>query len=62
MSSAAAPVLCFEASFTSRFGWRLSSLPRLPPDKGLLKGSVLGQMSLTKVAALTPSLDVSKQG
>lgn len=33
--------LLFETSFTSRFGWTLSTLPHPPPDKGLWKGRVL---------------------
>ena len=54
-----APVLCFEAIFTSRFGWGPTAPPHPPPEgEGVGKE---GKKALSKMAALTPYLDVSKE-
>ena len=53
------PELHFEVTFTSRFGWRLITPPH-PPPEGVSVGEGR-QEGLTKLAAVTPFLDASKE-
>lgn len=57
-SSKVPPELSSEASFTSRFGWRLMAMPYPPPEgEGVENGR---EEKLIKLDGLTPFLDVSK--